>query len=224
MNIVPQVKCHRCGETFSAMRSTCPNCGSRRTAQSTRTPNTTAGNNRGTAANTRAVNNAKWQLIFGLILVVAVILAVIVMVSTGLNSADSSQIHVAATPSPVGAIEGTGEDGLPIIESAPSPSPTPPPQIQSVNIRYVTTDYTGKEFTMRLSNDEEITLNAQVWPADTVPVSEVKWSVDHPDVLEVTDNGDGTCTCHIIGTIGGGVQITAECYGVTANVRVYCVN
>ena len=27
MSMIPEVKCRRCGETFSSMRSRCPNCG-----------------------------------------------------------------------------------------------------------------------------------------------------------------------------------------------------
>ena len=89
MGMIPEVKCRRCGETFSSLRSRCPNCGTRRVAQSTRTPGTTPGTVRGTASYERAETNTKWQMIFGLILVVAVILAVIVMVSTSLDGADN---------------------------------------------------------------------------------------------------------------------------------------
>ena len=85
MKIIPEVKCRRCGESFSSLRSTCPNCGTRRVAQSARTPAATPSANAGTAAYERANVNTRWQMIFGLILVAAVILAVIVMVSTGLN-------------------------------------------------------------------------------------------------------------------------------------------
>ena len=27
MSLIPEVKCRRCGESFSSMRSRCPNCG-----------------------------------------------------------------------------------------------------------------------------------------------------------------------------------------------------
>ena len=70
MSMIPEVKCRRCGESFSSMRSRCPNCGTRRAAQSGRTPGPTPGNVKGTAAYERAETNTKWQMIFGLILVV----------------------------------------------------------------------------------------------------------------------------------------------------------
>ena len=86
MSMIPQVKCRRCGASFSALRSSCPNCGTRRVTQSGRTPGATPGTVKGTASYERAETNTKWQMIFGLILVVAVILAVIVMVTTSLKS------------------------------------------------------------------------------------------------------------------------------------------
>ena len=52
-------------------------------------------------------------MIFGLILVVAVILAVIVMVSTSLDGSDSSNKSTAMTPPVV-------TDYVPIIEAAPT--------------------------------------------------------------------------------------------------------
>ena len=97
MSLIPEVKCRRCGETFSSLRSRCPNCGTRRVSQSTRTPGATPGTVKGTASYDRAFANTRWQMIFGLILVVAVILAVIVMVSTSLNGNGAS--GAKATPS-----------------------------------------------------------------------------------------------------------------------------
>ena len=68
MSVIPEVKCRRCGQSFSALRSRCPNCGTRRVAQSGRTPAATPGTVKGTAAYERAEANTKWQMIFGLIL------------------------------------------------------------------------------------------------------------------------------------------------------------
>lgn len=98
MSLIPEVKCRRCGETFSSLRSRCPNCGTRRVSQSTRTPGATPGTVKGTASYDRAAANTRWQMIFGLILVVAVILAVIVMVSTSLNGNGASGTKATPTP------------------------------------------------------------------------------------------------------------------------------
>ena len=127
MSLIPEVKCRRCGETFSSLRSRCPNCGTRRVSQSTRTPGATPGTVKGTASYDRAAANTRWQMIFGLILVVAVILAVIVMVSTSLNGNGAS--GTKATPTPA-----QNSDALPTAETppTPTPSPTPPPQTSIV--------------------------------------------------------------------------------------------
>ena len=37
MSMIPEVKCRRCGATFSSMRSRCPNCGTRYDAAQTHT-------------------------------------------------------------------------------------------------------------------------------------------------------------------------------------------
>ena len=66
MSLIPEVKCRRCGERFSSLRSRCPNCGTRRVAQSSRTPSATPGTVSGTASYERAGTNTRWQMIFGL--------------------------------------------------------------------------------------------------------------------------------------------------------------
>ena len=63
MPLIPEVKCRRCGATFSSLRSRCPNCNTRRVSQSSRTPGPTPGTVRGTAAFERAETNTKWQII-----------------------------------------------------------------------------------------------------------------------------------------------------------------
>ena len=122
MGMIPDVRCRRCGETFSSLRSRCPNCGTRRVSQSGRTPATTPGTVKGTASYDRAETNTKWQMIFGLILVVAVILAVIVMVSTSLDGADNAGQTKITPPVAVAS-------NIPQIESAPTPPPTPTPSV-----------------------------------------------------------------------------------------------
>jgi len=118
MGMIPEVQCRRCGESFSSMRSTCPHCGTRRVVQSGRTPGSSAGTVKGNASYERAETNTKWQMIFGLILVVAVILAVIVMVSTSLNNTDIGS-QTKATPPVV-------TNAMPTMEVPPTAPPPPP--------------------------------------------------------------------------------------------------
>ena len=169
MSLIPEVKCRRCGERFSSLRSRCPNCGTRRVSQSSRTPGATPGTVNGTAAYERAGSNTRWQMIFGLILVVAVILAVIVMVSTSLNGTDVSERKKPVAPPP------TVEVLQPSAEPVPTPTPTPPPTVEVLQIRYQEKETT--DFTM--SPGESLPLNAYVSPLTIT--DKVKWSMDDPD-------------------------------------------
>ena len=212
MSMIPEVKCRRCGETFSSMRSRCPNCGTRRVTQSSRTPSTTPGTVRGTASYERAETNTKWQLIFGLILVVAVILATIVMVTTSLEGMDSvQQSNIQITP-PVATAY------VPEIESAPTPSPTPPPQVEGIRVMFYTTEL-QTEFTMAVG--EVLDLTAQVMPL-TLENAKGTWTSANEDylVIESTDNLSATLTC--VGDIAGGVKMTVSCGNFEKTLTVYC--
>ncbi len=209
MSMIPEVKCRRCGETFSSLRSRCPNCGTRRVTQSARTPGATPGTVRGTASYERAASNTKWQMIFGLILVVAVILAVIVMVSTSLDGSAGGKVKATPTPE---------VSAVPTIETPPTPPPTPTPSVERVVIRYNQDERT--EFTMQMG-EAPVTLNAIPYPL-TIDSYDIKWSSGDEDVIKITVNEDGTCTCERIGDIAGGVKIKAEIFGVVGECIVYC--
>lgn len=214
MSMIPEVKCRRCGETFSSLRSRCPNCGIRRVTQSTRTPSPTPATVRGTAAYERAEANTKWQMIFGLILVVAVILAVIVMVSTSLDGADNVQSKVTA---PIAVASN-----VPTIEAAPAAEPTPTPSLEKIEVKNYENVIT--DFTMHLSNNEVVKLTAVPYPM-TVEGVKFTWSVSDDSILQLTPSDDTqSCDVTIIGTIAGGVKLTVSAFGVEQTVTVYCVN
>lgn len=214
MGMIPEVKCRRCGETFSSLRSRCPSCGIRRVTQSTRTPSPTPATVRGTAAYERAEANTKWQMIFGLILVVAVILAVIVMVSTSLDGADNVQSKVTA---PVAMTSN-----VPTIEAAPTMEPTPTPSLEKIEVKNYENVIT--DFTMHLSNNEVVKLTAVPYPM-TVEGVKFTWSVSDDSILQLTPSDDTqSCDVTIIGTIAGGVKLTVSAFGVEQTVTVYCVN
>ena len=212
MSLIPEVKCRRCGESFSSMRSRCPNCGTRRVSQSGRTPAATPGTVKGTEAYERAAVNTKWQLIFGLILVVAVILAVIVMVSTGLNGADAPAAKTTPTPA--------AQSAAPTPPPAPTPTPTPPPNVEKISIRYYET--IKEDFSIRV--DEVVPLNALVTPTDIS--DKVTWSVDseNEQYVQITvDPEDGNkCEVKCISKIpAGGITLYAELFGVKAQCQIY---
>ena len=213
MSMIPEVKCRRCGESFSSMRSTCPHCGTRRVVQSGRTPGTSAGTVKGSASYERAETNTKWQMIFGLILVVAVILAVIVMVSTSLTNTDIGQ-QTKATP-PV--ITNT----MPTMEVPPTAPPTPTPTVEKIEIKFWET--TLEEFTMHVG-DEPLTLTALVYPL-SIQGAQVEWSCSDETVMKITPTEDGTgIVCECIDSIPGGVRITASCLGKEKTIVAYCLD
>ena len=213
MSMIPEVKCRRCGETFSSLRSRCPNCGIRRVTQSGRSPAPTPGTVRGTASYDRAEANTTWQMIFGLILVVAVILAVIVMVSTSLDGADKVPSQI--TP-PVAVTSN-----VPSIEAPPTAPPTPTPTLERIEIKYY--EKTLTDCLMHLG-DAPLIVTAVPYPL-TIQGVKINWSVSDDTVLQITPSEDSMkCELNIIGTIAGGVRVTAECFGVEETIIVYCVN
>ena len=222
MGMIPEVKCRRCGETFSSMRSRCPAFGTRRVTQSSRTPGNTPGTVKGTVSYERAETNTKWQMIFGLILVVAVILAVIVMVSTTLTGVDSQTPGRATIAPPT-------DNAAPTPDSAPTPTPTPTPTIENVEIMYYSLSKLGDDQKTPGANsptmhvgDEPLHLTASVYPATiAVDASQYHWSSSDPDVIVVTVNEDGSCDIETVGTKGGGVIITAEVFGKEGTCRIY---
>ena len=225
MSMIPEVQCRRCGQSFSALRTRCPNCGTRRVMQSGRTPAATPGTVKGTASYDRAETNTRWQLIFGLILVVAVILAVIVMVSTSLNGMDNESTtsrRSRSTPTPAVVTE----DPALYIETAPTPSPTPTPTVEAIKLFFYQTELTEEKggFTMHMGEDP-LTIKASAYPADVFADASFNWKTDDPDCLQLTPSDDGkSCECAILQAKSGGTKLTVSCYGVEYSIPVYLAN
>ena len=214
MSVIPEVKCRRCGASFSALRTRCPNCGIPRVSQSGRTPGATPGTVKGTPSYERAETNTKWQMIFGLILVVAVILAVIVMVSTSLNGQDVGTSKVTAPPT-----EAPSATPIYVIEEAPTPPPTPTPTVSEIKIFFFEKELT--EFTMH-EGDEPLTIKAQVYPIEEFSNAKLTWSVDDESVFKLTPSEDTKeCKCEILSRKDGGVKLSVTCNGYEYSIRVY---
>lgn len=222
MSLIPEVTCRRCGQTFSALRTSCPNCGMRRVVQSGRTPAATPSTVKGTPAYDRAETNTRWQLIFGLILVVAVILAVIVMVSTTLNGLDNQNTasrRSRSTPTPAVVTQ----DPALFIETAPTPSPTPTPTVEAIKIFFFQSELTQEKggFTM-YEGDEALTLKASAYPADVFSDASFSWWTDDPDCLKLTPGENGKeCKVEILQAKAGGTKLYVSCYGVEYWIPVY---
>ena len=229
MSVLPQVACKRCGKEFSALRPRCPYCGTRRVKSGDRVPMTTASQNRGTPAAERAAINTKWQMIFGLILLAAVVLAVIVLVTVGLRDADADAAAVPqntpvantaapATETPEAeeeepvespeASEDPDADAEDDAETSPEPSETPDAgAVQSISLTFLGSPRT--EFATNVGT--EVTLKAVLTPSSD---KEVTWESADTSIATVNDGV-------VKGVKSGTTTITATCDGVTAKCTVY---
>lgn len=202
MGFIPQITCRRCGTKFSGLRRRCPQCGTRRVQNSQRVPGATPSAVKGTAASARANDNRKWQMIFGIILVAAVIIALIVMVTVSLKGADEGNTPaLPTTPPEVSAI--------PTPTPEPTPTPTPTPEITDLKIQYNGEDRV--EFTMHVG--EHIQLNGSHYPM-TIS-ADYQWSSQDQAVLTV--DGSGLVTGVGIGT----TNVVLTMYGKSVECRVY---
>lgn len=212
MDLIPQVTCRKCGTEYSSLQSRCPNCGTRKMKQTQRAPGTTSGSVAGTYANEQAQLNVRWQMTFAAILVVAVILSMIVLISTSLSTErDSGQQggnvvqvtedpNVSATPTPT-----------------PTPSPTPTPMLNSLGLTYAGNALAGNTFTEAI--DEEVPLSLTYYPLN-VPVTsnDVKWTSADESVCTVTGDNMG---CVIKGVGVGSTTVTVQLYNQKVDVLVY---
>ena len=98
MSVIPKITCRRCGREYSGLRSRCPYCGTSRKKSAERIPLRTSSENAGTPAAEHAAVNTKWQLLFGGILLIAVVAAVIVLITVSLNAEKNSSAAVDPTP------------------------------------------------------------------------------------------------------------------------------
>ena len=209
MGIIPRVTCRRCGRQFSGVRNRCPYCGTRRIKQSDRVPGTTPGQDPSTPAGQRASVNTRWQMMFGGILVAAVILAVIVLVSVSLNGtgierqSPSPSIDPAASASPTPT-------------PTPTPMPTPTPSIESINIYYGSSAM-NDDVTFNLADGNTVTLTVQVWPVPEGGMESIagdlQWSVSNPDIATLSTEGN-SCTITFTG-VNGSFDLSVSCYGRT---------
>ena len=203
MSFIPRVTCRRCGRQFSGMRGRCPYCGTRRVRQSERVPGPTPGEDRSTPSGQRAAVNARWQLIFGAILLVAVILAVVVLISMSLNSGGA----VRTTPT------------LPAAPTAtPTPTPTPTPTITSATL-YYGGDVLGDDVTVTTP----LTVSVAIYPMTVeIPSDAIIWESSDTSVATVEPVADDPTHCVITGVGAGSCNVTVTVFGATDTVIIRC--
>lgn len=201
MGFIPKITCRRCKREYSGIHSRCPHCGTKKVKQSERTPVTTTGVQQGTAANSRANANAKWQMIFGLILVAAVIIAVIVLISLSISGDPGEEAELPdSTPSaPVATMTPT----------PPPPTPTPTASVSSITISYFNEAKT--EFTANVGS--QVQLTATPYPVDANAV--VSWRSTDEEIITVDSTG-------LVTAVGSGIAyVIASCGGAEAECMVW---
>ena len=201
MSVIPKITCRRCGREYSGLRSRCPYCGTSRKKSAERIPLRTSSANAGTPAAEHAAVNTKWQLLFGGILLIAVVAAVIVLITVSLNAEKNSSAAVDPTPPATVSSAAPG--------TTPTPTPTPTPSVTSITITFLGSKRT--EFAAKVG--DEVPLSTTIYP--TGGDQAVTWSSKDESIATVSDKGVVT------GVGKGTTTITAECGGVKADCTVY---
>ena len=207
MSVIPKITCRRCGREYSGLRSRCPYCGTSRKKSAERIPLRTSSENAGTPAAEHAAVNTKWQLLFSGILLIAVVAAVIVLITVSLNAEKNSS--AAVDPTPPATVSSAAPVTTPTPTPTPTLTPTPTPSVTSVTITFLGSKRT--EFAAKVG--DEVQLSATVYPTGTDQT--VTWSSKDESVAKVSDKGVVT------GVGKGTTTITAECGGVKADCTVY---
>ena len=147
------------------------------------------------------------QMLFGGILLLAVVAAVIVLITVSLNA--SQNTPSAAEPTPPATVSSAAPVATPTPTPEPTPTPTPTPSVTSITITFLGSKRT--EFAAKVG--DEVPLSTTIYPAGGNQT--VTWSSKDESIATVSDKGVVT------GVGKGTTTITAECGGVKADCTVY---
>jgi hypothetical protein len=202
MGLIPGNICPKCGTEYSITKSVCPKCGARKQNASRRAsmPANTA--RQGSPDAVRHEEDARWQLIFGLCLVAAVIIAVIVLIVTTIRGGyETYQPPVSPTP----VIEE------PTATPRPTPKPTPTPEVESITITFLGEALNNNEFTVAIG--ATVQLGSSVYPVETV--GKVEWVSENADICTVSSDG------LVTGVSPGWAKVYARLYGQETYCNVW---
>ena len=141
--------------------------------------------------------DTRWQLIFGFCLVAAVIIAVIILITTTLGGDYQT---AQASPSPSETLTPS---------PSPTATPTPTPTVESITITFLGQPIANSEFSTRVGNTTQ--LGTVVYPLEVQGT--VTWSTDDETRITV-ENG-------LVTAVGAGwATVIARCYGQAAECKV----
>lgn len=180
MGLIPTITCRKCRRQYSGLLKKCPHCGARRQTVSTRTAATSDSVQKGSAASARAAENNIWQLAFGIILLAAVMLSVIVLITTSLNDREANGKDKPSDPPsapPSSAVSPS---------TSPTPSPSPSAQPTSITVYYQTSPLETTGFT-HIVSPPDLQLSATVYPIELSVT--VDWRSTDETVFTVDQTG-----------------------------------
>lgn len=161
----------------------------------------------GTQAHERAAENLNWQMIFGTIIVAAILAAVIAIVSLGVNNDISASVTTDDAGQVTTGDTQPGEDvmvattAVPTATPEPTPVATDAPLVNSVGITYLREDMPG--FTQYVG--DKVQLDVAFYPINNDLTPE--WSSSDETVATVDQTGlvtlvgEGTCVISV--TVAG---------------------
>ena len=205
---IPMVRCRGCGCEFSALRADCPQCGLRRTIGDTsQTVTEPARRPKPNPQPQNAQRRSNWQLVIGLLLIAAAVLAVVLMLFTG-RTGQAGRPKPTPTPSPT-------------YEPRPTPTPSPTPTVDNIKIFFFNNEVT--DFTMRVG-DPPLTVTARAYPNDKLSDARFTWRVSDNTKVQLTPSEDTqSCEILVLESAGGAIELSVECFGVryTIPLRVW---
>ncbi len=208
---IPKVRCRGCGCEFSALRADCPQCGLRRTIGDTASKAPAPARRPMPKAQTdRAQRRSNWQLVIGLLLIAAAVLAVVLMLFSGRSG--QAGIPAKATPTP-----------SPTYEPRPTPTPSPTPTVENIKIFFLNNEILPDAggFTMYVG-DPPLTISARAYPNDKLSDARFSWRVSDDTKAKLTPSEDTqSCEVQVLASAGGYINLTVECFGVTYSVPLY---
>lgn len=203
MALIPKNICRKCNSQYSGLKNRCPYCGARRTVTSTRAARPTSSTVQGSHSRARAEANTKWQIIFGAILLVAVVVSVIILITVSLKNR-AEQAPEATSELPLTNII------TPFVPTAPpTEPPAVTPTITSITITFLERDTTG----FAVDPGAEVQLGARFYPLDAEAT--VIWKSNNESICTVDSTGKVT------GVATGYTTVTATCGAVTAECDVW---